>query len=56
MMMDTEQVVTATAMVFIFSRVRRFRYTQVVTATEFPGTLQKGWWEEKSQSTGDDSY
>ena len=38
-MMNTEQVVTATAMVLIFCRARRFRHTQVVTATELPGSL-----------------
>ena len=38
-MSKTEQVVTATALFLIFTRAKRPRYTQVVTATELPGSL-----------------
>ena len=34
-MWDTEQVVTATALVLIFNIAENFKQTQVVTATEF---------------------
>ena len=38
-MSKTEQVVTATALFLIFTRAKKPRNTQVVTATELPGSL-----------------